>query len=245
MTTRDQTPANDCPADVLGWIPWYPDGLEAPERGAVEAHAASCPACRQEIEMLQGGVEHGGAPEPERIYAQVLARMEATPPAGESRREEEDARPVATVSHLPVRPHSEPAPRQQEEQIRGWRRISRVQSQRGLAVAAGLLMALAMGSWMAAPPDTGTDAAVYETASVAAGVAEGGASLEVVFRESASAAEINRALHALGARITGGPSQLGVYRLELGTDADITAAKKLLTQERDGVASFAGTPLHP
>ena len=44
-----------CPADVLGWIPWYADGgLTERERGAVEAHAAECADCRAELDIVAG-----------------------------------------------------------------------------------------------------------------------------------------------------------------------------------------------
>jgi hypothetical protein len=244
-----RAPQNDCPADVLGWIPWYPDGLEADQRGAVEAHAASCAACRDEIAMLLGDNDPAEAPDPERVYAQVLARIESV--AGG---EEDGAPRGATVSRLPL---PEPGstrdePDDAEPTSRGWRRIAASSSVRRVALAAGLLLALAVGALIGPPvltPGPGEEGEpVYETASADAPrvLPEAGSDapvLEVAFRESASAAEITKTLRALGARITSGPSQLGVYRLELGADVDLTAARALLTEDRDGVATFAEKPL--
>ena len=234
MKTPDTPAANDCPAEVLGWIPWYPDGLEEAQRGAVEAHAAACAACRDELEMLQGVVEPDAVPEPERVYARVLARMEATRSADAPA----EARGGATVSQLPVRPREDEA----EEEPRGWQRISIVTGTRGLAIAAGLLLALAIGSVLGSQR---TDEPLYETAT-ASGVdvaAAPVASLDVVFREGASAREINEVLRDVGARITSGPSSLGVYRLELPTGANWEVARERLTREEGGIATFAEKPL--
>ena len=254
MSIERTPPQTRCPADVLGFIPWYPDGLDDAQRGAVEAHAAGCSACREEIAMLQGLSEPGAAPDPERIYAQVLARMEtAAPEVLRGEHDQADDTPGASVSRLPLREQDGeteahapvlgrpvPAPA-------SWRRIASTPSVRRVALAASLLLALAVGALVG--PDVLTRDApepVYEKASESPpAAAAGGSSLEVVFREDANASQINQTLRALGARITSGPSQLGVYRLELGADVDLTAAKKLLTEDRDGVATFAEKPLRP
>ena len=48
-------PREACPPDVLEWIPWYPDqGLNDRQRGTVEAHAAGCADCREEISLVLG-----------------------------------------------------------------------------------------------------------------------------------------------------------------------------------------------
>lgn len=236
---RTVPPPPDCPQDVLGWIPWYPDGLEEAQRGAVEAHAAGCEACRHEIAFLQGQEEPSApAPDPERVYARVLARMESSRADGGSRHEGEPPRDARHEARTP-RP------------TRGWRRIEPV---RAAALAASVLLALVAGVLLgpllrgerATPP-------VYRTASdtgapTAADGSPDAVRLDVVFRGDARAAQIQQALRVIGARITSGPSQLGVYRLELGARVDVAAAKKLLTGDRDGVpgvASFAEEALRP
>jgi hypothetical protein len=251
-----RSPQDECPADVLGWIPWYPDGLEEDQRGAVEAHAAACSACRDEISVLHGNTPTEATPDPERIYAQVLARMESGQPDKKKGTESSGA----SVSRLPLPDRGEEGARTQEEDpdepvALSWKRTSASSSMQRVALAAGLLLALAIGALVGPPilaPEA-TDNPVYETASAsdelgATGSSPGqnpGTSLEIVFREDAPASKINQTLRALGARITGGPSQLGVYRLELGADVDVSAAKKLLTEDRDGVATFAEKPLRP
>lgn len=243
MSGERTPPQSDCPADVLGLIPWYPDGLDETQRGVVETHAAGCRACRDEITMLQGLSEPDAAPDPEQIYAQVLARMEASdaPPSDVG-----EAGAAAAVSQLPLPAREETPP---AGPASGWRRIAGVGSPlRRVALAASLLLALAVGALVGPSVLRRDPEPVYETASASPAAPDANAApaaLEVVFREDASAARINETLRALGARVTSGPSQLGVYRLELGADVDLTAAKKLLTEDRDGVATFAEKPLRP
>src|SRR5882762_3936369 len=68
----------NCPEAILASIPWYPDGLNADECGAVEAHAADCRACRAELAFLRGDEEPTiELPDPERFYARVLERIAA------------------------------------------------------------------------------------------------------------------------------------------------------------------------
>src|SRR5262249_25559666 len=67
-----------CPEAILASIPWYPDGLTAEECGAVEAHAADCRACREEIAFVLGNEEPAiELPDAERVYARVLERISA------------------------------------------------------------------------------------------------------------------------------------------------------------------------
>lgn len=217
---------SSCPSDVLGWIPWYPDGLEEAQRGAVESHAAECRDCRDEIASLQGRAEPTGpAPDPERIYAQVLARMEASPSDVEPPAESGSA----TRTTLPARPLPS-----------GWRRI---EPRRAMALAAGLLLALAIGAagsqWLTGRTN---EAPVYETASVSAGEPSNAVVLDVVFLEDASFSHISEALRAVDAQITSGPSQGRVYRLTLPAEADADAVALQLMGDH-GVAMFAGKPL--
>nr|MDJ0869635.1 zf-HC2 domain-containing protein [Myxococcota bacterium] len=92
-----------CPDEILEWIPWYPDqGLTPSQRGAVEAHAAGCTACREEISVLQGSAAPTiELPDAERVFAQVLARIEDDGVEGPSR-----AMPASAVTRpaAPARP---------------------------------------------------------------------------------------------------------------------------------------------
>jgi hypothetical protein len=233
-----------CPSAILSWIPWYPDELDSEQRGAVESHAASCRECRREIALLRGD-EVGGstAPDPERVYAQVLARIESA---------EADER-GASVAELPREPAGFPGPVLVEgggaERTSRPDQVERPTAERRdvswpLALAASLVAALlvggAVGAWI-----TSSSEPVYQTASAGVdagptGVVAAASSLDVVFRDGIGMTRVSETLRAMGAVITSGPTQGGVYRVELRADADpSTAAKLLRGGGQDGVAIFA------
>ena len=202
-----------CPDDVLAAIAWYPDGLDAERRGAVEAHASDCALCREEISFLRGEGTVAPAPvaESERVYARVLERIEAY-----EDRARGSARTVA-----PVR-----------------RAILWAPSRAAAALLAAAFVG-AGGMWLgtrsAAP-------VVYEGASAApevSAVVPSDPSLDVVFRPDASAERVHAALRAIGGEIVSGPTQLGVYRVRLAPSADVSAAASVLRGDGQGVASFA------
>jgi len=208
-----------CPEPVLAAIAWYPEGLSPEERGAVEAHAADCRACREELAFLRGDEEpRVEIPDPTRVYEGVLLRIEAHEKGA-------DAGDVG-AAFAPATG-------------RVGRRVSRP-----AAVAAGLAVALLAGVlggagtlWLA------REEPVYATATAPPAVsARGGAHLDVVFRGGATADAIARSLREVGAEVVAGPSPLGVYRLRLapGTDSD-AAARRLEGREGEGegVATFA------
>jgi hypothetical protein len=74
------TARSSCPPEVLRCLPFYAEGvLSEPERGRVDAHAAACPACRDELEMIAGRAQPIAAdiPDGEAIYARILGLIEA------------------------------------------------------------------------------------------------------------------------------------------------------------------------
>ena len=76
-----------CPSEILDAIPWYPSGLSEAERGAVEAHAADCIQCRSELGFVLGAeLPREEVPDPDRVFARVLERIEHGPPRPPSRR---------------------------------------------------------------------------------------------------------------------------------------------------------------
>lgn len=76
-----------CPSVILDAIPWYPIGLSEAERGAVEAHAADCIVCRNELGFVLGAeLPREEVPDPDRVFARVLERIEHGPPRPPSRR---------------------------------------------------------------------------------------------------------------------------------------------------------------
>ena len=214
-----------CPDRILDWIAWYPDeGLSEAQRGAVEAHAAVCEACRREIEVVAGRSEPpDSGHDPERLFARVLARIEAESLAAEALEEERVA--VAPSLRAPSLRRSG---------------LSRLPA--GSVWAAGIALALLFAGlgWIARTLQVAGAAPLYHTASEPATSAPPhGAELDVVFRSDAGAERINMELRGLGARIIAGPTQLGRYRIELPAGADAEAAATLLRSEGTGVASFA------
>ena len=94
-----------CPEEVLASIPWYPDGLTADECGAVEAHAADCRACRDELSFMRGDEEPAiELPDAERVYARVLDRIsgDQSPVESRARRMGRAARQVSMAAGLLV-----------------------------------------------------------------------------------------------------------------------------------------------
>jgi hypothetical protein len=226
-----------CPEAVLASIAWYPDALDERRRGMVEAHAASCAACREELAFVQGRIEPEIAlPDADELYAGVLGRIERS----ESRAR--GARLSGSTERRPLRR----------------RRVGRREAfgARPAMLAAGLALALLCGALgalggmllasggvpfyetVAEPPQALAPAATgNETGSAVTPPA--GPELEVVFRADARAEQVHAALRAIGAQIVSGPTQIGVYRIELPEAADVAAAARLLEGEGRGVAAFA------
>ena len=207
-----------CPVDVLEAIPWYPDGLGDEQRGLVEAHVAACEDCRRELWMIQGEPVHDlpEAPDAERVWASVLERVAAEG--------------AATPLHLPV-----PTPLRAGS--RGWVRAA----SRPFPLAASIALAVAFGALgtVAGSQLGGEEPPVFVTASAPPAVSAAGPALDVVFRKSASAEEIERALRDVGGTVVAGPSGLGVYRVALRPGADARGAAGSLRGDEGGVASLA------
>lgn len=224
--------SDTCPAEILGWIAWYPEALDDAQRGAVEAHASVCAACREELAVLAGRAEASVAPaDPEQLFARVLALVEADGIGS--------APTAAFRAPLPMRPATPPrlaAPA---------RRRRSVLMRRGVRLAAGVILAVlagGLGGWLGR--DRLESEPVYTVAGETPLAAHGAAGLDVVFRSDATAERIQTTLRGLGAELVAGPSPLGRYRVELPSDADASAAAALLRAEGTGVASFA-EPLRP
>lgn len=199
-----------CPADVMAWIPRYPDdGLSDAQRGAVEAHAATCDTCRREIALVVGEADPGPLPPAGPLLERVLARIEAEP----------------REAGIPAPPRL-PAPRRRAPR---WRRA---------AIAAGLVaVGAGLGSaavWLAGvsrEPVYTTAAAPVEAADLPL--------LDVVFRDDADVGRIRAALAAVEGKIVAGPTELGRFRVALAPGVDATAAARRLAAESSGVAVFA------
>jgi len=205
-----------CPDEILAAIPWYPEDLDENLRGEVESHASQCAACREELAFvgdeatIEVDVENR-----DRVYAKLLERIE------------EHEGVTRTVTPLAT-----PAPSRGDFRMT-W----------PIALAASLALALLSGglgvagsSWFQTAPDPAYETVGEQTTTVPAVDLP---SLEVVFRADAKAETIHSALRAIGGQIVSGPTQLGVYRVQLAADADVIAAARMLRGEELGVATFA------
>ena len=222
-----------CPQEILDWIPWYPeDSLAEAQRGAVEAHAAQCEECRIELAMLQGGPPPSGAvPDPDPVFARVLARIEA---------EGVDNGPVRVGAHL-----APAAARRAPLLQRSHRSDGR--SRWRIAASAVLMLGMGAAGWFLNAAIAPHADALYSTASdpgSAAPAVASGVQLDVVFLGDAGIDRINTDLRALGAVVVSGPSPAGRYRIALPEGANASAAIAMLRAEGRGVASFA-EPLRP
>jgi hypothetical protein len=218
-----------CPPEILDWLPWYADdGLSESQRGAVEAHAAQCEACRTELAMLAGdAMPATDAPDAEQVFAKVLARIEsATEP-----------------SSVPATGHLVPAPARRAP-LRPSSRPLRSRVAARLAAAAALALVGAIGWLSHAWVSHGGDAAYRTASGPAAVVPANGEQLDVVFRPGVSIERINTDLRAIGAVVISGPSEAGRFRVALPGGSNPAAAAAMLRAEATGVATFA-EPVHP
>jgi len=110
---------------------------------------------------------------------------------------------------------------------------------RQASLAAGILVAVVSGMLTTGAIWVVRVAPTYETAAVSAPATGAGPDLEVVFRQNASATEIQARLRDVGATVISGPTQLGVYRLRLAPDADVRAVIGRLRGDGRGVATYA------
>lgn len=217
-------PRQACPEDVLQWIPWYPDeGLSERQRGAVEAHAADCPRCREEIGLVLGTSQGTGeVPDAEGTLASLWKRIEASSPEPEAA-PAPTRRPMAPAARAPRRP----------------RPVGRGGVPAVVAAAALLLVAgagVVAGLVLSQPGEP-----VFRTAAEAGAPARAadGPLLEVVFANDAPASRIREALRTLDAQIVAGPTALGRFRVQLPAGADAAAAAERLRSEESDVALFA------
>lgn len=170
-------------------LPWYANGtLGEAERRMVEEHAAQCERCREESHacgQLGAAVRQTAAEAPTPHPARFSRLM--------SRLDEADGPSVRerlanllTATPKPVR----------------WVLAGQL--------AALLLLASAQVWTPPSPPP-----ADFKTLSDAAPAAPAAAQVRVVFADGATERQIRDVLLPIGGQLAGGPSQLGVYTIEL------------------------------
>ena len=213
--TADANTEPTCPAEVLDWIAWYSEAnLPEEVRGTIDAHAAQCAACRDEIAAM-GGASGGNIiefPDPERVFDRVRERIElggAEPAANPGARAPRRPRPVWVAT-------------------------------RRAAMAAGLALLVAAGLAGAGIASFTMSSAGYWTVNepnpaVSANVVQ----LDVVFRPEVAFGQIHNVLNELGASVVSGPTRGGVMRLHLPANSDPSDVAARLRNGAGGIALFA------
>ena len=204
-----------CPPEVLDWIAWYGEAnLPEEIRGTIDAHAAECAPCRDEIAALSGVSVDAITefPDPERVFDRVRERISS---GGAER-------PAAPGSGAPRRPRPV------------WVATRRA------ALAAGFVLLLAAGLAGAGIASLAQSPAGYVTVNdprpaVSANVVQ----LDVVFRPEVAFGQIHNVLNELGASVVAGPTRGGVMRLHLPANSDPSDVASRLREDAGGVALFA------
>jgi anti-sigma factor RsiW len=229
--------------DLLPW--YVNGTLAAAERAAVEDHLAACPQCRQETESCRrigamvGAVEEV-APSPHPVQlARLLSRVEQAEAAGGLPRRAPDSPPApdapgalaalaatseAGAASRGPSPGSSAGgwpgggPRRLGRRLLGTLAVTPLPVRWALAAQMSLLVVLAGGfAWRqahVAPP------AIYEVQSEPGppptlAASAHGRQLRVVFAEDATERQIRDLLLRIRGRVTGGPSPLGAYTVEI------------------------------
>ena len=193
---------------VWGLLPWYVNGtLPQRERERVEDHLEVCRRCQEEerscrrtAEVVQGAGEVAPTPHPVQLQ-RILSRIEET--------EREEQRSAGGWRFLsPLRSLIEATPR----------------ALRGALVAQAAVIVLLAGVliWqkLHSGPEGVPAPAVYRTLSDAPPARRPVLRLRVMFSPQATERQVRELLLDLRGEITGGPSQLGVYTVEVPVGSD-------------------------
>jgi putative zinc finger protein len=183
-------------------LPWYVNGtLPDGEQRTVEAHAARCAPCREEIEScrklgeaLRQEEETAPSPHPARL-ARLMARLDEAGEGSLAAR----LRSLAAATPRPVR----------------WAMAAQL---------AALLLLAGAWVWQSSSGAAGAPPALYRTLSDPAPPAPapvpGAVRVRVVFAEDASERQIRDVLLGIGGQLAAGPSPLGAYTVELPAGRD-------------------------
>ena len=212
-----------CNSDAAQLLPWFVTGrLDADETARVEAHVASCPACRLDLHherALRDVVrteDRTHAPDAARGFEKLMARIGET----------EHALPTEAPARKPVA-------------------VRRVRFPRWVG-AAVLAHALALGLVGAAlwRHTDRIDEAPFRTLTTDTGsTALGHAHLRVVFAPGTTTQELAGILDLIDARIVDGPSPAGAYALALSGGGDAAAVRTKLATLRADARVILAEPL--
>lgn len=196
-----QDAGGECPREIVGLLPWYLNGtLEVDEQRQVEAHAAGCARCQQEIrqwQALQAAVREMGNAVPAPVGAGFpLLR----------RRIEQEREPVVNWS----------------ERLQAW--LDGLFARRpvptlALAVVTVqfLLVVGLIGLLLEQRNEIQT---LYQTLSGPPVKTFSPGRLTVAFHEQATEVEIRNLLHQVQGTIVEGPSALGLYTVAVSVEGD-------------------------
>ncbi len=187
-------------------------------RGLIEAHAAECAACREEIHLVGGdAVVVEQLPPSDRVFARVLERIEES---------------GADVGHTPV-PSLDAARAERRGTVRTRRSLPLPQA---IAAAIALVCISWVGGWVSAGVAPAT---AYAVAAEPAATPDDGVLLDVVFRGEVTFGRIQEALRRIDATVIAGPSRAGVVRLRLPPGTPPEAIATQLRGGDDPIAIFA------
>jgi len=185
-------------------IPWYVNGtLNEVEMHQLEGHIAQCDACKTAVQW----------------ELELAKSLNASPSGLETLKADKDKQYLALLEATDA-----PGVRR-----KSWQRPYAPKSAGGkplvlVASAASLMLALLIGSWLLAPerPD-------YQTLTRDSG--HSGEVVQVLFHPSTPERDIRMLLLELDARILGGPSERGVYRLAIPETRQSGATQGKLSAE--------------
>lgn len=202
MSDLDSTSLpNDLHRECWLMLPWIVTGrIAAADKQRIERHLLECAECRAELEAQRSLCEQVRRDDsvmlaPQSSFQKLMERIDSgEPPIGEDSSIEMPAdAPAPAVSSSPKR-----APR--------WLAIAAAVQ----ALAIGGLLALV---WQMRHAEM--SAPRFTTQSSAAAPAPSGIVLRVVFRPEMTNAELQDLLHGVDAHVVAGPTEAGVYSLQL------------------------------
>lgn len=205
--------------DCWKLLPWFVTGkLSASDQQRIERHIEECAACRAELAEQRELCMHIRRDEPLLLAPQaslqkMMARIDA-----------DEADELAFDDDAATEQEHAPKPR------------------RWLAVAAALQTIVIVFLLALVGRETADDltAPKFTTASSAATQTARGPILRVVFKPETPASQMQTLLHSVDAQVVAGPTEAGVYTLQLGRKQDGVAVSRALEQVRaDGSVVFA------
>ena len=207
--------------DCWKLLPWFVTGrLSAGDQQRIERHLEECAACRAELAEQRELCLHIRRDEPLLLAPQaslqkMMARIDAASEPEALMEDAADAEPAEVQA---------PPPR------------------RWLAIAAAVqtLMIVFLLALVGRQTAEDMTAPKFSTLSSAATPTARGPILRVVFKPETPASQMQALLHSVHAQVVAGPTEAGVYTLQLDRKRDAADASQALEQVRaDGSVIFA------